>query len=44
MLRFGTLEPRVEFTAYVERLRARPAIQAAQAKNAAVTKERGLDR
>jgi glutathione S-transferase len=43
MLRFGMLEPRPEFTAYVERFRARPAIQAAEAKNAAIVKERGLD-
>jgi glutathione S-transferase len=43
MLRFGNLEPRPAFTAYVERLNQRPALQRADAKNAAVMKEHGLD-
>jgi glutathione S-transferase len=44
MLRFNMIEPRPEFVAYVDRFRARPAIQTAEAKNAAIVKERGLDR
>lgn len=42
MIAFKSIEPRPEFAAYVERFRARPAIAAAEAKNEAVRKERGL--
>ena len=42
MLRFGLLEKRPSFTAYAERLETRPALQRAEARNAAVMKERGL--
>lgn len=42
MLRFGMIEKRPSFTAYAERLEARPALQRAEAKNAAIVKERGL--
>jgi glutathione S-transferase len=42
MLRFNMLEPRPAFTAYAERLSARPASQRAEARNAAVVQERGL--
>lgn len=42
MLRFKMIEPTPRFTAYAERLGARPALQAADAKNAAVVAERGL--
>jgi glutathione S-transferase len=42
MLRFKMLEPLPVFTAYVERLNARPAAQRADAKNAHVVKEHGL--
>jgi glutathione S-transferase len=42
LLRFNMLEPRPAFTAYVERLNARPAAQRADARNAAVTTEHGL--
>jgi len=42
MLRFKMLEPRPLFTAYVERLDQRPALQRADARNAAVIAERGL--
>ena len=44
MLQFKMLEPRPAFTAYAERLSARPASQRAQAKNDAVVAERGLKR
>jgi len=44
MLMFKTIEPRPAFTAYAERLAARPALQRAEAKNAAVREERGLNR
>lgn len=44
MLKFKMLEPRPRFTAYAERLSARPAFQAAEAKNAAIVQERGLSR
>ena len=44
MLRTGALEQRPVFGAYAERLGARPAVQAADAKNAAVIAERGLTR
>ena len=42
MLRFNMLEPKPAFTAYSERLAARPALQRADAKNAAVMKAHGL--
>ena len=42
MLRFKMMEPTPVLTAYVERLRARPAFQRSDAKNAAVAKEHGL--
>ena len=42
MLRFKMLEPRPAFTAYDERLAARPALQRADARNMAIAKERGL--
>ncbi len=42
MLRFGMLEKRPAFTTYAERLGERPALQAADARNAAVIQERGL--
>jgi len=44
MLMFKMIEPRPAFTAYAERLGARPALQRAEAKNAAVREERGLNR
>lgn len=43
MLMFKMLEPRPAFTAYSERLAARPALQRAEARNAAVREERGLN-
>ncbi|MEO7729408.1 MAG: glutathione S-transferase family protein [Kofleriaceae bacterium] len=42
MLKFGTLEASPTFTAYAERLGARPGCQRADARNAAITKEHGL--
>jgi glutathione S-transferase len=42
MLRFELLEARPSFTAYAERLATRPALQRAEARNAAIVKERGL--
>jgi glutathione S-transferase len=42
MLAFKMMEPRPAFTAYTERLGERPALQAATALNAAITKEHGL--
>jgi glutathione S-transferase len=42
LLRFKVLEPTPTFTAYAERLAARPAAQRADARNAQVAKERGL--
>jgi glutathione S-transferase len=42
MLRFNMLEPKPAFTAYSERLAARPALQRADARNAAVMKAHGL--
>lgn len=42
MLAFKLIEPRPLFTAYAERIAARPALQRAEAKNAAIVKERGL--
>ena len=43
MLRFKMIEPRPLITAYAERLAQRPALQRADARNAAVLKEHGLD-
>jgi glutathione S-transferase len=42
MLTFKMVEPRPAFTAYAERLAARPALQRAEAKNAAIAAEHGL--
>ena len=42
MITFKMIEPRPAFTAYAERLAARPALQRAEARNAAISKERGL--
>ena len=42
MLRFKLLEPTPTFSAYAERLAARPAAQRTDARNAAIMKERGL--
>jgi glutathione S-transferase len=42
MLSFNMLEARPVFSAYAERLAARPALQRAEARNAAIRKERGL--
>jgi glutathione S-transferase len=42
MLRFNMIAPTPAFTAYTERLSARPAAQRADARNAAIAKERGL--
>lgn len=42
MLRFKALESKPAFTAYNERLGARPALQRAEAKNLAIAKEHGL--
>lgn len=44
MLQFKMLEPLAPFTAYAERLRARPAALRAVARNAAVMEERGIKR
>lgn len=44
MLQFNMVEARPAFTAYAERLAARPALQRADARNAAVIAERGLGR
>jgi glutathione S-transferase len=43
MLALKMVEPRPVFTAYAERLGARPAFQRAEARNAAVAKEHGLE-
>lgn len=43
MLAFKMVEPRPTFTAYADRLAARPAFQRAEARNAAIRAERGLD-
>jgi glutathione S-transferase len=43
MLRFKMLEPKPAFTAYGERLGARPALQRADARNLAIAKEHGLN-
>jgi glutathione S-transferase len=42
MLTFKMIEPTPSFTAYVERLGARPALQRCEARNAAIREERGL--
>lgn len=44
MLRFKMLEARPSFTAYSERLAARPALQKAEARNNAIAEEKGLKR
>jgi glutathione S-transferase len=44
MLMFKMIESRPVFSAYVERLTARPAYQRADARNAAIREERGLNR
>jgi glutathione S-transferase len=44
MLGFKMLEPRPAFTAYADRLASRPALQRAEARNAAIRDERGLNR
>jgi glutathione S-transferase len=44
MLMVKMVEPRPAYTAYIERLSARPALQRADARNAAITKERGLNK
>ena len=44
MLAFKLIEPRPAFTAYAERLGARPALKRAEARNAAIVEERGLNR
>ena len=44
MLRVGMLEPRPEFTSYAERLAARPARKAADARNALIAEAHGLPR
>ena len=44
MLTFKLIEARPSFAAYGDRLKARPAFQRAEARNAAIRKERGLDR
>ena len=43
MLMFKMIEPRPSFNAYAERLAARPALQRAEARNAAIREERGLN-
>ena len=42
MLQFKMLEPLPAFTVYAERLGARPALQKADARNAAVMKENNI--
>ena len=44
MLMVKMVEPRPAFTGYIERLSARPALQRADARNAAITEERGLNK
>jgi glutathione S-transferase len=44
MLAFKMIEPRPAFTAYAERLSARPGLKRAEARNAAIREERGLNR
>lgn len=43
MLRFNMLEPRPAFTAYVDRLNARPALKKADARNQEIAKANGLE-
>ena len=43
MLMFKMIEPRPSFNAYAERIAARPAFQRAEARNAAIREERGLN-
>ena len=43
MLAFKMVESRPSFAAYAERLAARPALQRAEARNAAIRAELGLD-
>ena len=42
MMRFDMVEKRPAFVAYAERLEARPALQRAEARNAAIAREHGL--
>jgi glutathione S-transferase len=42
MLQFGILEAKPAFSAYVKRINERPALQRADARNAAIIKEHGL--
>jgi glutathione S-transferase len=44
MLLFKMIEPRPAFTAYTERLAARPAFQRSEARNAAIREEHGLNK
>ena len=44
MMLFKMLEPRPAFTAYAERLAARPALQRAEARNQAIREECGLNK
>ena len=44
MLRFKMLEASPAITAYAERLAQRPALQRAEARNAAIVEEKGLRR
>lgn len=44
MLRFNMIEPRATFTAYTDRLNARPASKRAEARNQAIVQERGIGR
>ena len=44
MLTVKAIEPRPSFVAYAERLEKRPALQRAEARNAAMRKELGLDK
>jgi len=43
MLMFKMIDPRPSFTAYAERLAARPALQKADGINAAIVKEHGIE-
>ena len=44
MTMFKMVEPRPAFAAYVDRISARPASQRAEARNAAIREEHGLNR
>lgn len=44
LLMFKLIDPRPSFTAYAERLAARPALQKADGINAAIAKEHGIER